>query len=100
VTNIIFVIHEILFEWDSQKAHTNFRKHRVSLKIACEVFFDPFLYVVDEEEYVGDELREKVMGMTNEWRLLYVVYAMREDRIRLISARDATAIEKMLYETQ
>lgn len=97
---ISYIVQGILFEWDSRKAAENLRKHGLSLETACEAFFDPFLYVVDEEEYVGDELREKVIGMTRNWRLIYVVFVMREDRIRLISARDATAVDRVLYEAE
>lgn len=98
--DVSHILNEILFEWDSRKATTNLRKHGLSLETACEAFFDPFILIVDEEEYVAGEQREKVIGLTRNWRLLYVVYVMREDRIRLISAREATATEKMLYENQ
>ena len=97
---IIHVVHEILFEWDSRKAVANYSKHGVSFAVACEAFFDPFLYVVDEEEYVGNELREKVIGLTSDWWLLWIVYAMKEDRVSLISARKATTGERVLYETR
>lgn len=94
------IIQEVLFEWDGQKDLANIRKHGVSLEEACEAFFDPFLFVVDEEEFIDDELREKVIAMTPDWRLLYIVYVMRNDRIRLISAREATNAERECYETQ
>lgn len=94
------IIQEVLFEWDRQKDLANIRKHGVSLEEACEAFFDPFLFVVDEEEFIDDELREKVIAMTPDWRLLYIVYVMRNDRIRLISAREATNAERECYETQ
>lgn len=94
------IIQEVLFEWDGQKDLANIRKHGVSLEGACEAFFDPFLFVVDEEEFIDDELREKVIAMTPDWRLLYIVYVMRNDRIRLISAREATNAERECYETQ
>lgn len=100
MSDVIYFVQEILFEWDSHKALTNVRKHGLSFELACEAFFDPMLYVLDEDEYLADELREKVIGMTRDWRLLYVVYVMREDRIRLISARETTPAERMLYETQ
>ena len=98
--DVAHIVHEILFEWNSRKATINLKKHGLSLETACEAFFDPFLFVVDEEEYVAGELRERVIGLTRDWRLIYVVYVMREDRIRLISAREVTAAERMLYETQ
>ena len=94
------ILHEILFEWDSRKAGSNLRKHGLHFESACEVFFDPFLLAVEEDETVAGELREKVIGLTRGWKLLYVVYVMREDRIRLVSAREATAAERLLYETQ
>ena len=33
----------VAFEWDSDKADVNVRKHGVSFHAACEVFFDPFV---------------------------------------------------------
>lgn len=95
-----FVLQGIQFEWDDQKALANVRKHNVSFERACEAFFDPFLYVVDEDEYAGNELREKIIGIARDWRILYVVYVMRDDRIRVISARDATVVERVRYEAQ
>ncbi len=55
--------------------------------------------VVDEEDVEG-ELRESVIGMTVDWRLLYVVYVMHEDVVRIISARVVTATERKRYEEQ
>ena len=37
----------VAFEWDSDKADVNVRKHGVSFHAACEVFFDPFVRIVD-----------------------------------------------------
>ena len=74
-------------------------KHGVSFELACEAFFDPFLSLVDNaEEYVEGEFREKIVGLTAGWHLLFVVYVMREDRVRLISARPATNVERKQYE--
>ena len=92
-------LHNIIFEWDIQKAATNVHKHEISFETACEVFFDPFLYHL-EDEIVDCELRETVIGMTENWRLLQVVYVLREDVIRIISARKATKYERRWYENQ
>jgi uncharacterized DUF497 family protein len=35
------------FKWNHQKAEANLRKHEVSFKEACEVFFDPFYFLED-----------------------------------------------------
>lgn len=97
--DVRYQLHGITFEWDSEKANANLSKHGVSFETACEVFFDPFVRVNDDELLRG-ELREAVIGMTVDWRLLYVVYVMREETVRLISARPVTTIERKQYEDQ
>ena len=98
--NVSHSLHDINFEWDSRKASANLRKHGVSFETACEVFFDPFFRVQDAGLVEG-EPREAVIGLTINWRLLYVIYMTRqEDVIRIVSARPATAQERKLYEDQ
>jgi len=87
------------FEWDTRKASTNLRKHRISFETACQVFLDPFVYVV-EAGVIEGESREAAIGMTEDWRLLYVIYTLREEIVRIISARSATNLERKLYESQ
>jgi hypothetical protein len=99
VSDVSFIHREVIFEWDNQKAIVNLRQHDLSFESACEAFFDPFLVVCNAEE-VGDELRQKLVGMTRDWRVVLVVYVMRADRVRLISARDATRTERKSYEDQ
>ncbi|MCC6569624.1 MAG: BrnT family toxin [Anaerolineales bacterium] len=97
--NVRYTLHSILFEWDSQKAAVNLRKHDVSFELACEAFFDPFVCYLDDE-IVGSELRERIVGLTTSWIMLYIVYVMRDDRIRIVSARSATKAEREIYENQ
>jgi uncharacterized DUF497 family protein len=92
--------HGILFAWDSDKAATNLAKHRVSFETACEAFLDPFVLLVDDE-IIGAEVRDTIIGVTERWKMPCVVYAVRVgDRYRLISARPATAAERQAYEQQ
>ncbi len=97
--NIRYTLHNIIFEWDSKKAVANFRKHKIKFELACEAFFDPFVCYLDEE-IVGSELRERIVGLTTTWLLLYIVYAMRGNVIRIISARLVTNEEREEYENQ
>ena len=97
--NAQYTLQSIAFEWDSQKATTNIRKHKVKFELACEAFFDPFVCYLDEE-IVGTELRERLVGLTTTWLMLYIVYVMRGDVIRIISARNATKEEREVYENQ
>lgn len=52
------------------------------------------------DEIVDRELREKIIGLTTTWLLLYIVYVMRDDIIRIVSARLVTNTEREVYENQ
>ena len=97
--NVSYGLHEIAFEWDDRKARANLRKHKTSFEAACEVFFDPFMHVVDAGIVEG-EPRDAVIGMTESWRLLHVVYVEHDEIIRIISARSAEKPERESYENQ
>jgi hypothetical protein len=85
------------FVWDSEKASTNLAKHGISFEDACQVFFDPFFKM--EDASIPNEQREAVIGLTEDWTLLFVVHiSLEDDAIRIISARPATQQERRTYE--
>jgi hypothetical protein len=85
------------FLWDVHKASTDLKKHGVSFEEACQVFFDPLLRI--EDATANGERRDAVIGLTENWALLFVVHMLREDdAIRILSARQATAQERRIYE--
>jgi uncharacterized DUF497 family protein len=97
---IEYVLHGIQFEWDSKKSESNLQKHHIHFENACEVFFDPFLQMM-EPEIKNGEIREVIIGMTMNWRLLLVVYTMLEnDILRIISARPVSKYERKQYESE
>ena len=55
----------VTFEWDSNKAASNLRKHGVAFEEACTVFGDPLAAIFDDEEHSMDEPREIVIGHFN-----------------------------------
>ncbi len=55
------------FRWDRDKAQANFKKHGIRFEQACEVFFDPFVRLVDAT--AEDEAREAVIGFAEDWTL-------------------------------
>jgi uncharacterized DUF497 family protein len=84
------------FEWDDAKAASNYARHGVTFDMARAVFRDPFaIDWVDDREAYG-EAGYVTIGMV-EGRLLYVAYTMRDDRIRIISARGAEPHERRQY---
>jgi uncharacterized DUF497 family protein len=93
------LLHGVAFERDSRKAASNLRKHAVSFELACEAFFDPFVCYF-EDIMVASEQRETIIGLTTTWQLLYIVYVLRNDIIRMVSARLVTKAEREAYENQ
>jgi uncharacterized protein len=85
------------FEYDPLKVQTNWRKHGVSFAEAEFVFFDP-LAIHDVDPDSIDEKRFITVGRGNSGLLLVIVYTMRGDAVRLISARRATRQEAKAYE--
>ena len=92
-------LHGVTFSWDMVKADVNLRKHHVLFETACEVFHDPFVLIVEADE-AQEEARDAAIGMTQNWLVLFVVYTMRGDAIRIISARKAVRSERRMYEQQ
>ena len=86
------------FEWDENKARANFAKHRVSFAEAKTVFVDPFYVDFYDPDHSGAEERYLIIGESQQGRLLVVSYTERQQKTRLISAREATRREKEAYE--
>jgi uncharacterized DUF497 family protein len=85
-------------QFDPNKAESNLRKHGVSFADAEGVFFDPLaLHRIDPDAEV--EERFVAIGEGNTGKLLVVVYTLRGEAIRLISARSATRSEVRAYES-
>ncbi|MBX3290812.1 MAG: BrnT family toxin [Acidobacteria bacterium] len=85
------------FEWDSDKARENLRKHGVEMGAGIPVFDDPLAITRFDAEHSGDEQRFNIIGF-GERILLFVTYAVRADEvIRLINVRPADGREKGWY---
>jgi uncharacterized DUF497 family protein len=86
------------YEWDTNKAAANLRKHGVDFADAATVFLDECAIRVRDQISSLDEDRFVILGMSVPGDLLVVVYTWRGDRIRIISARQATPRERKSYE--
>jgi uncharacterized protein len=90
------------FDWDISKAMTNWDKHGVSFEEASTVFGDPLALSRYDVEHSEAEERWITLGLAETRQLVVVVHTFEEDpqeaRIRIISARYATACERRQYE--
>ena len=89
------------FEWDSDKARRNLRKHRLSFEEAATAFEDErSLTLPDPTHSVGEE-RFVLLGRTSRGRVVVVAFTERSediDTVRIISARLADRGERHDYE--
>jgi len=88
----------IEFEWDPNKADANEAKHGISFFEACEVFEDVHSSTVKDPDHSQEEERYLIFGISRGGKYLVVSYTERNDRIRLISARQMTPRERKAYE--
>lgn len=86
------------FEWDATKAADNLKKHRVGFDEALTVFADPLARIFDDPDHSAEEKREIIIGHSTSQRLLVVGFTERDDQVRIITARTATAHERKAYE--
>jgi uncharacterized DUF497 family protein len=89
-----------IFEWDDAKATLNNNRHGVSFAEASTVFQDPYALTTEDPDHSEFEDRWVTVGLSLVSRILLVVHTYRNTRIRIISARKATAFERGQYETQ
>jgi uncharacterized DUF497 family protein len=83
-------------EFDPNKASSNLIKHGISFEESSTALLDPLALVQEDPDAEGEN-RWVLIGMSNQARLLTVVYTLRNERIRLISARKATKTEAKNY---
>ncbi|PIS08075.1 hypothetical protein COT78_00025 [Candidatus Berkelbacteria bacterium CG10_big_fil_rev_8_21_14_0_10_43_13] len=88
------------FEWDKGNKDKNFVKHKVTDEECEEVFFDPKKKIVNDIFHSDREDRHIIIGKTKFGRYLFLVFTTREDKIRIISARDLNRKERSLYEKE
>jgi len=86
------------FEWDRRKARENFRRHEVTFQEAASVFKDTLAVTYRDPDHSLEEDRYITIGMSSAGRLLLVPHVERGDRIRIISARRTTRLERKHYE--
>lgn len=82
-----------VFEWDDAKAASNWRDHAVTSEMAKGVFKDPFGVEWADNSQGIQEPRYSLLGMV-EHRVLFAAYTMRDEAIRIISARRAEPYER------
>jgi uncharacterized DUF497 family protein len=85
------------FEWDAGNSQKNWTSHRVTQAEAEEVFFNLPVFLLEDAKHSARERRYNVLGRSNGDRLLSVIFTVRGDRVRVISARPMSRKERTAY---
>jgi len=95
---MIVIPEPIQFAWDEANKDKNFMKHHVTNEEAEEIFADPNKKIFTDRLHSLNEVRFRIIGRTKKARLLFIVFTIRTEHVRIISARDINKKEVFLYE--
>ena len=85
------------FEWDEGNLVKNWEANGVSAPECEQIFFNKPLITGSDEKHSKHETRFYALGQTDTGRLLFVVFTVRNNCIRVISARDMSRKERRVY---
>ena len=85
------------FQWDKANAEKNWLKHSVTPFECEQIFFNTPLIVADDEKHSQREDRYYALGKTDKDKLLFIVFIIRNNNIRVISARNMNKKERQVY---
>lgn len=85
------------FDWDRGNLN-HIQKHKVEYEECEQAFLNKPLIVTEDESHSQLEKRVRVYGQTNSHRLILMIVTIRNNKIRVISARDQNKKERREYE--
>jgi hypothetical protein len=86
------------FDWDKGNRHKSWRKHSVQPKEAEEIFFNEPLIIFDDVKHSESEKRYLAHGVSKKSRKLTVVFTLRDEKVRIISARPMNKKDRDYYD--
>jgi len=86
------------FDWDEGNIHKNEDKHGLKWTVIEEVFFNQPLLIVEDFKHSVNECRCVALGKNDYDDFLTVVFTIRKNHIRVISARTMSKKERIIYE--
>jgi len=88
------------FDWDTANKAKSFNKHKVRYKECEEIFYNKPLIIYPDEKHSQVESRHSAFGKTDRKKRLTVIFTIRKNMIRVISARPQSKKERKEYEKQ
>ncbi|HLG29642.1 MAG TPA: BrnT family toxin [Candidatus Brocadiales bacterium] len=89
---------EITFDWDQWNIQKNETKHGISSLEAESSFYDNNLVIFKDIKHSTNEDRLIAYGKSAYNNIIMIAFTIRNEKIRIISARKASRKEKDIYE--
>lgn len=86
------------FDWDRGNIHKSYEKHGIAPNEAEQVFSEEYVAISEDVVHSKSEPRFIAIGQTFEEKTLFIIYTVRGEKIRIVSARPASKKERRLYE--
>lgn len=90
--------HSFALDWNEGNVNKNLERHNVTDREAEEVFANEPKFILEDESHSEIEKRYMLWGVTGGGRKLTLIFTIRRNRIRIISARDMSRKERKFYE--
>lgn len=95
---MVEIIEPKQFQWDRGNERKSSDKHNVSQVEAEQVFFNQLLLLLEDKAHSQREMRFHALGRTDTNRKLHITFTIRDNKIRVISARPMHKKERKSYE--
>lgn len=92
------LIKPVEFDWNEFNKDKNWTKHNVENKECEEIFYNKPLKTYPDKKHSLLEKRFVAFGMTNKQRKLTAIFTIRNNKLRIISARNMSRKERNVYE--
>jgi uncharacterized protein len=88
----------VKLDWDTKKAASNLRKHRISFQEASTAFGDPMALTFDDPNHSIGERRFLTFGIARTGKFVLISHTEEAGVTRIISARTMNKRERKIYE--
>lgn len=85
------------FQWDSANREKIWKKHQITSGECEESFFDYRKKIAKDTLHSDKEERYILLGATKNNKILFIVFTIRSNNVRVISARPINKKERKLY---
>ncbi len=86
-----------VFEWDKGNLDKSYHKHGITPKESEELFLDENILFIEDVNHSQKEERFIVIGKSTDGKLLFAVFTVRKNKIRIVSVRKANDKERRQY---